>query len=316
MRKLRIFVVEGILAALLVGWYIWKFPETLEPVIPWILWAICAHLTWEVVLEREAVKSYICGVTRKENKNYMVWVVAFVLGGSISICYLVVARRAVAKLNELGKSHELQPVPAADMKSPKPENPQPPTKEPNSPVKPPLHSQKPTAAPATVAQKPDLSMVLVYPKSFAIIFQNDSDVVLREPKYSPAIYNLDRLDASGNPTPLPIPVFSGDWIRPRESMGPMSATGLPTVQPLLKDGDRLFGTIVVSCPDCVATKAYWVYAVQGLSGWYYKIPEGRIVTLTGLAEAAKKVRESPDTSLLELAPIEGRFPIAEITPQT
>jgi hypothetical protein len=56
MRKLRIFVVELILVGILVGWYIWKFPETLDPLIPWILCAIFGHLTWEIVLERDAVK--------------------------------------------------------------------------------------------------------------------------------------------------------------------------------------------------------------------------------------------------------------------
>lgn len=171
---------------------------------------------------------------------------------------------------------------------------------------------KPHASPSQ--PKPDLSIVLVYPKAFAIAFINESDVVLREPKYSPGIYNLDRLDASGNPVILPIPVFSGDWIRPHEAMGPQTVISLPTVQPLVNNGDRIFGFIIVSCPECILTKSYWVYAVHGVGGWFYKLPDGKGISIPTLVEAAKKVRENPDTTLAELAPINGRIPIADIAP--
>lgn len=80
-----------------------------------------------------------------------------------------------------------------------------------------VHSKTATPpVPPTISEKPDLALALVYTKEPAFVFVNKSGVVLREPKMSPGIWNLDRPDPNtgGTPTILPIPVESGDWIRP------------------------------------------------------------------------------------------------------
>jgi hypothetical protein len=61
--------------------------------------------------------------------------------------------------------------------------------------------------------------MLVYPTGMAVVMVNESDVVLREPKYMAAIWNLDGEDWDQL---LQIPTFSGDWIRPHEQMGPQA----------------------------------------------------------------------------------------------
>lgn len=116
MRKLRIFVVELVLVAVLVGWYVWKFPETLDPLIPWILWAIFAHLTWEILLEREGVKLYVGKAVEGARRSAMIWLLAFVVGGCISMGYLWLAKVSVRKLTAFGISHS--PKAAESVSSP------------------------------------------------------------------------------------------------------------------------------------------------------------------------------------------------------
>ncbi|MGD0179946.1 MAG: hypothetical protein ABSC15_09045 [Terriglobales bacterium] len=110
MRKLRIFIVELILAGIFVGWLLWKLPELVDTFIPWIVWAILAHLTWEIVLEREKLKSYVGGIAEKR-KSPMVWLVAFALGGLVSVGYMWLARISVEKLTDLSKVHRVEVLP-------------------------------------------------------------------------------------------------------------------------------------------------------------------------------------------------------------
>lgn len=56
MHKLRVFVFDVLGGGLVVGWLIWKYPETIDTIIPWILLLITWHLIWETVLQVEAVK--------------------------------------------------------------------------------------------------------------------------------------------------------------------------------------------------------------------------------------------------------------------
>jgi hypothetical protein len=123
--------------------------------------------------------------------------------------------------------------------------------------------------------KPDLSIRLVYPNAFALIIHNDSTVLAREAKYWFGIWNLDHLDVHKNCIILPIPSAEADWIKPGETAGPVAVLSLPTVAPLIKPKDRLFGFIGLNCPECVSVRTYFVYAVSGEGGWYYRIPDGQ-----------------------------------------
>lgn len=139
-------------------------------------------------------------------------------------------------------------------------------------------------------ERPDIHLVLVYPKAFAIILYNSSGVLMEKPKYAPGIWNLDRLDESGNVPTLMIPVFEGDWIRPHESMGPENVFDTPLVKPAVKHGDRLFGFITVTCPACSVNREYWVYEVFDEGGWYCELPKGKSILLDKLAAAIPSFR--------------------------
>jgi hypothetical protein len=145
-----------------------------------------------------------------------------------------------------------------------------------------------------------------------LIFKNESDGLLREPKYVPGVYNLDRLDPNGIPITLQIPVFSGDWIRPRETMGPQAFIGQPAVTPFVNKGDRLFGFIIITCPECVRVRSYWFYAVHGEGGWYCELPAGQGINLATMNSLALEVRGDTDATLARIAPIQNRKGIAAL----
>jgi hypothetical protein len=53
----------------------------------------------------------------------------------------------------------------------------------------------------------------------------------------------------------------------------MNLFNSPSVSPLLKNGNRLFGSAVVDCPTCRG-RTYIVYIVWGQGGWVYEVEKG------------------------------------------
>jgi len=45
MRKFRILAVEVVCLGLLLGWLMWKYPELVDHIIPWVALAVVWHLT-------------------------------------------------------------------------------------------------------------------------------------------------------------------------------------------------------------------------------------------------------------------------------
>jgi hypothetical protein len=56
MRKLRIFIVELLLAAALVGWLLVKSPDYFDSLMPWIVAAIVWHLFYECLWQSDWAK--------------------------------------------------------------------------------------------------------------------------------------------------------------------------------------------------------------------------------------------------------------------
>lgn len=164
----------------------------------------------------------------------------------------------------------------------------------------------PTPQP-TQQEQPDISARLVYPKGLAVLLVNESNVVLREPKYFPVLWNLDGEKWSN---PLPIPAASGDWIRPGLTQGPNALITQPQISPLVKQGDRLFGAIQVSCPDCERVRAYWVYAIHGVGGWYADFPEDKYPDFSALMKLMPEIRHNPEQFFAEVSH-DKRKPILE-----
>jgi hypothetical protein len=155
--------------------------------------------------------------------------------------------------------------------------------------------------------RPDIAMALLYPEAFSVEILNKSNALLKSPKIWFAIWNLDQSDANGHAVVLPIPTFTGDWIRAHEGMGPEGVFSLPQINSSVKKGDRILGFIGVTCPDCVRTRGYLVYAVQGQGGWYAELPS--MPDFTSFLKIVPQIRQNPEAFLKDI-PDSSRVPIA------
>ena len=161
----------------------------------------------------------------------------------------------------------------------------------------------PKAEAAKPQPKPDLHLKLVFPEEFAVEVVNaEAASAAQQPKYQLLLVDLDNL--AGNV--LPIPANGDDFIRPGEFWGPNAAMALPNVKSLVKQNDRITGYATVLCPDCLKTRAYWIYYEQGEGGWYCEMPKA--VFPTGLAFFTQ-MRENVEGYLDEIAPSSCRVPI-------
>jgi hypothetical protein len=152
---------------------------------------------------------------------------------------------------------------------------------------------------------PDVTLELVNPESPAVLLINASDAVAREIKYWAAMWNLETRKV------LPIPSASFDYIRPREAGGPEAFFGLPNVDATLNAGNRLAGVVAVTCPNCTASHAYWVYVIWGQGGWFSKISHGHSPSLSQIKNAIPAIAENPDQFFSDIPP-SARVAIAPI----
>src|SRR6267142_3944535 len=134
---------------------------------------------------------------------------------------------------------------------------------------------------------PDVQFTLVYPKSAAVLIVNPTDRIVRDARYALVVWNLDKPDQI-NPFPIPTSTASGDFIQPHAGWGPNQTFEMPTVMPLLKKGDHLFGYATATCPNCLAHE-YWVYVEYGTGGWYAELPADQHINLPELFKKIKDI---------------------------
>jgi len=116
--------------------------------------------------------------------------------------------------------------------------------------------------------KPDVALHFVHPKAPALVITNLSDAVARDIKWAIAVWNMDIPDRND---PLPIPVSTFDWIKAHDEGGPQGLFHGPLVAPLLKPGNRLFGSASVACPECIRGRTYIIYIELGNGGWFSEV---------------------------------------------
>jgi hypothetical protein len=125
---------------------------------------------------------------------------------------------------------------------------------------------------------PDVTLRFIYPEMPALVLVNVSNKVAREIKWSVAIWNIDDPRAYLNPgaapnahDPLPIPVSTFDFLRPRTASGPQTLFNSPAILPHVKQGQRLAGSASVICPECGRGRSYLVHILFGEGGWYTEV---------------------------------------------
>jgi hypothetical protein len=168
----------------------------------------------------------------------------------------------------------------------------------------------PPAPPAP--PKPDIGMEFVNPDDVAFRMVNLSKAVVRDPKYGFVLMDLDghkTTYSNGETLPdiLPIParVLAGDFLKGKQKYLPRAIVStFPSVKNLVKLHDRVFGTVGVSCPDCIKDRRYVLFFKYGEGGWYceYFGVEGNQMI---------PIRSEKD--LEKIAPSRNRIPIKPVS---
>jgi hypothetical protein len=300
MRIIRKFVVELILAGILVGWLIWKFPEAVDQLIPWIVWAILAHITWEICNESEAMRMYAGVASRKR----MVWLIAFALGGLLSVGYLWIAKLGMSKLNAVAANGKQSEAPAEKPPQPKPTEHQP-------------ENPPPTSTEKLEESEPELNSDLTYifhgKDRLWYAFVNPTEHAANKPNVSFGLMNLTNpykyAPQNGTfgiqPYPIPVKVMVDDYVRPHESGGD-EVLGQFANQ--IKAGDVIFGASWITCINCKKRRGYYLYWKVGDGGWYAEVPlKGMQLPRSEGPATDMQIKEYVD----KLVPFEKRTPIKQ-----
>lgn len=192
----------------------------------------------------------------------------------------------------------------------------------SKPVEKPIQEVPPRVEEKTVDSKrepikiqPDIAVRLVSRKELTVALLNVSPpgILVTDPKFTIVIWNLDLPDRD-EPIPdgrLITKTFDRKWIRQEETFIVLRFTRVPEIAALIKTGDRLFGWIAATCPDCVKTKTYWIYTIHGQGGWYSELPQGKFPQLNKVKELLPQIRENPETFFADI-PKESRISIEDL----
>jgi hypothetical protein len=116
--------------------------------------------------------------------------------------------------------------------------------------------------------QPDVTACLIYPSSPALVLLNTSDQVAEQIKYSFALFDLDSADRK---QPLQIPVATFDFIKGKSVGGPQDILSTLRSPTSVKAGDKVIGSLGISCPKCAVGHTYWISLVVGQGGWFSEL---------------------------------------------
>jgi hypothetical protein len=103
MRKFLKVIFEIVVPPIILGWLFLKYPEMFDAIIPWIALTWLLYLTWDLLLERNAVKSFVRATLKRRGR--MTWLYGFLIGGTVSALYLWTINRGIeALVSEHGRN--------------------------------------------------------------------------------------------------------------------------------------------------------------------------------------------------------------------
>jgi len=143
-------------------------------------------------------------------------------------------------------------------------------------------------------EQPDIRAALVYPADPSFIVMNQSKIKpVREGHYQFITLNIDRwlgdhyqlVQTRGSDVGASIPP-GGQYLPSRFELR------LDPNQPIEK-GNRLYGYLSISCPDCIAKRLYWVLIKYGEEGWYSEVPiDDKAYSIKALAKLTPTTAEA------------------------
>ena len=122
-------------------------------------------------------------------------------------------------------------------------------------------------------EQPDIHAVPVYPAKPAVIVMNKSKIKpVKDGLYQLITLNIDRWLGDRYQL-VSNKAMKVDSIRPDGSYLPSTLELILDPNQPLEKGNRLYGYLSVSCPDCIAHRLYWMLIKYGDEGWYAELPK-------------------------------------------
>jgi len=120
-------------------------------------------------------------------------------------------------------------------------------------------------------EQPDIHAVLLYPAKPSVIVMNKSSIKpVKNGLYQLIMLNINRWLGDRYQL-VQTKATQVDSIRPDGSYLPSSLELILDPNEPLKNGDRLYGYLSISCPECIAHRMYWVLIKYGEDGWYAEL---------------------------------------------
>ena len=177
------------------------------------------------------------------------------------------------------------------------------------PIPAPKNPDIPKPKPKPPKSPPDAIIAIVNPSYPGVLLSNRGQSLMREPRYSVSIFDLDVPSVNGTYVSLSadIPSFKDGWIKPKENSGPYFLF-IRGREP--RAGDRLFGIARTTCPDCPTERMYWIYMIYREGGWYSELQKGK-PSRSILESIFGKPKDVQDSIIGAAIPVNVRMPIVQ-----
>jgi hypothetical protein len=132
--------------------------------------------------------------------------------------------------------------------------------------------------------EPEVTARFVGRSPTGIILINKSDASAEGIKWSPLLFNVDEAIRAANDSrqvfiqPLAVPAQSVDFIRPHQESLSMDIFQQRLGGLNVREGDRITGSVSISCAKCARGHTFIIFIVSGKTGWYWEQKDN----LTGL----------------------------------
>ena len=114
----------------------------------------------------------------------------------------------------------------------------------------------------------DVSLCFVQKKHPILWVLNRSNVPVEHAVFMPVMFDLDALAPD---EPLQMISRTFELVSPRARSGGYDVFAELNASPALKYGDRVVGSVGITCPHCVTGRTYYVSIIWGHDGWFSQV---------------------------------------------
>jgi len=82
----------------------WKYPELVDPIVPWVALAVAWHITWDV-LDARSVRHGAVALAKRGNRM-AIWILVFAVGGAVSLLYWYGIHKSLRRLAQAHEAYE------------------------------------------------------------------------------------------------------------------------------------------------------------------------------------------------------------------